>query len=143
MQTDTTTRAGFRVKKAITLPVLKLTPGEERYLQFIGAMHIGKDTGQSMNGKKMDPATVADVIDLQTGEAGVLICATVLQKEIRDAYPDDSYVGRGFAITVTKVPEKKYNLYSILEIEPDEAQIAVEPTTEAEAEAAPAAKRRR
>lgn len=118
----TKTVGGFRVKKNVTLPVHKLKPGEERYFQFVNAMHVGKDTGQIMNGKKMEPATIADVIDLQTGELGVLICATVLYKEITEQYPDDDYVGKAFAITMTKVPEKKYNLYSILEIEPDEAQ---------------------
>jgi hypothetical protein len=113
---------GFKVKKSVTLPVIKLATGVERYLMFTGPMHQSKDTGQVMNGKKMDPATVAEVMDLQTGEVGVLICATVLQTEISEGYPDAGYVGRAFAITMTKVPEKKYNLYSILEIEKDEAQ---------------------
>lgn len=116
-------RGGFKVKKNVTLPVIKLKPGEEAYLQFTGPMHVGKDTGQVMNGRKMDPATIAEVMDLSTGELGVLICATVLQKELNDGYPDDSYIGKAFAITVTKVPEKKYNLYSIIEIEVDEAQV--------------------
>lgn len=118
---------GFKVKKNVTLPVHKLKPGEERYFLFTSPMHIGKDTGQVMNGKKMEPATIADVIDLQTGELGVLICATVMHKEISEQYPGDSYIGKAFAITMTKVPEKKYNLYSILEIEKDEAQQEADP----------------
>jgi hypothetical protein len=125
---------GFRVKRAVTLPVLKLTPGEERYLQFITAMKIGKPVATVVGGKQMEPATIAEVVDLQTGEQGILICATVLQKELHENYPNDDYVGRAFAITVTKVPEKKYNLYSILEIEPDEAQVKAQPETGAAAE---------
>jgi hypothetical protein len=128
-QNQIKTRGGFKVKKALTLPVLKLKPGEEVYVQFTDHMHISKDTGQSMNGKKMEPATIANVIDLTTGEMHVLICATVMNKEIHENYPDGSYVGKSFAITLIRVPEKKYNLYTILEIEADEAQV------EAEAEA--------
>lgn len=127
MQAQNKTRGGFKVKKALTLPVLKLKPGEEVYVQFAGHMHVSKDTGQQMNGKKMEPATVANVIDLTTGEMHVLICATVLNKEIHENYPDGSYVGKSFAITLIRVPEKKYNLYSIIEIEADEAQIDAEP----------------
>lgn len=130
-QNQTKTRGGFKVKKALTLPVLKLKPGEEVYIQFAGHMHVSKDTGQTMNGKKMEPATVANVIDLTTGEMHVLICATVLNKEINENYPDDSYVGKAFAITLIRVPEKKYNLYSIIEIEADEAQVDAEPEAEA------------
>lgn len=114
---------GFKVKGAVTLPVIKLAAGVQRFVHFDGPMHIGKDTGQVMNGKKMEPATVANVTDLETGEQGVLICATVLAGELRNAYPDDSYVGKGFAVTLIKVPEKKYNMYEILEIEPDEARV--------------------
>lgn len=130
MQATTKTRGNFKVKKALTLPVLKLKPGEEVYVQFTTPMYVGKDTGQVMNGKKMDPATIAKVIDLTTGEMHTLICATVLQKEINENYPGDEYVGKAFAITLTKVPEKKYNLYTILEIEADEAQVSAATETD-------------
>jgi hypothetical protein len=120
-------RGGFKIKKAVTLPVFKLTPGEEVYLRFLGAMHVGKKTSAAVGGKEMEPATIAEVGDLQTGEIGLLICATVLQQELRTNYPDDSYVGKSFAITMTKVPEKKYNLYSIAEIDEDEAQVEAAP----------------
>lgn len=111
---------GFKVKGAVTLPVLKLAASVQRFVYFDGPMHVGKDTGQVMNGKKMEPATVANVTDMETGEQGVLICATVMAGELRNAYPDDSYVGKGFALTLIKVPEKKYNMYEILEIDLDE-----------------------
>jgi hypothetical protein len=149
MQTKQRMAGNFKIKKSVTLPVHKLKPGEERYFQFVSIMHIGKDTGQVMNGKKMEPATIADVIDLETGEMGVLICATVLHKELIDQYPNDSYVGLAFAITVIKVPEKKYNLYSIQEIEADEAQqeagdeAGQEETTDAAPVKAPAKKGKR
>ena len=113
-------KGAFRVKKAVTLPIVKLAAGVARYVFFDGPMRIGKDTGQVMNGKKMEPATIADVTDLETGEQGQLICATVLAGNLRETYPDDSYVGKRFAITLIKVPEKKYNLYEILEIEEDD-----------------------
>ncbi len=120
MQRATKYAGNFKVKGAVTLPVIKLAAGVQRFVFFDGPMHIGKDTGQVMNGKKMEPATVANVTDLETGEQGVLICATVLAGELRGAYPDDSYIGKRFAIRLIKVPEKKYNMYEILEIEEDE-----------------------
>ena len=127
MEKKIRTVGGFKVKASVTLPIFKLAAGVQRFFTFDGPMHIGKDTGQVMNGKKMEPATIANVTDLETGEMGVVICATVMSKEIAENYPGETYVGKSFAVTLIRVPEKKYNLYEILEIEPDEAEVVAEP----------------
>jgi hypothetical protein len=111
----------FQKIRSVTLNVIKLVPGQPRYLAFLGAMHVGKQIDDAK-----EPATLARVVDLDTGEEGQIICPTVLQQEMRGAYEGDSYVGKAFEIVTTKVPEKRYNLVSISEIAiPDEMQAAV------------------
>lgn len=106
----------FQVVKNVTLSVFKLAAGVQRVFLFKTAMEVGKATAVKKGDKVMEPAVVATVIDLETGEEGTLICATVLRSEINAQYSGESYVGRAFAIKFYKVPEKTYNLYEIIEV---------------------------
>lgn len=102
----------FRKIRSVTLPVLKLAEGVERFFKFVTPMYVGKQIDD-----KKEPATLAQVIDLETGEEGLIIIGAVLRKELEEAYPNDAYRGKCFAIANNgKRGDKKYNSYSVSEI---------------------------
>jgi hypothetical protein len=51
----------FRKIRSVTLPVLKMTEGVERFFKFVSEMYLGKQIDD-----KKEPATLAQVIDLET-----------------------------------------------------------------------------
>ena len=117
----------FKKLRTVTLAVLKLPKNGVRYIAFVGPMHIGKTTAKAAGtdaegkAKPMDPATVAHAVDMETGEEGVVICPAVMVNELNSNYPGEGYVGKGFEVSVTRVPEKRYNLVSLSEVEVPEA----------------------
>lgn len=107
--------------RSVTLPVLKMASGVTRYLAILGPMHLGKPIDDDK-----EPATIAHAVDMETGEEGQLICSTVLANELSSNYPDHSYVRKGFELTSTKVPDKKYNIISLCEVGiPEELEAAI------------------
>lgn len=107
----------FKTKKFVTLPHIKLAPGKDYYLRFDTAMHLGKAIE-----KDREPATLAQVTDMETGEVGEIICSQLLRENLNEAYPKDAYVGLVFHIRLTKVPDKKYNLVHIAEVEVEDEE---------------------
>lgn len=105
------TASKFQRVRAVTQSVLKLPTGQSRYLYLIDPMTVGKKIDD-----KKEPATLCHAVDMETGEEGVIICPMVLQKELNENYPGESYVGKGFEISKTRDPEKKYNHVSISEV---------------------------
>lgn len=117
--------ATFQKLKQVTLPVLKLAKGQPRYLYFKGPMHLGKKIDD-----QKDAATVAHCIDMETGEEGMVICPAVMVKELNEAYGGEAYVGKGFEVVLTRVPDKRYNIVSIAEVAiPDEFAAKLAPPT--------------
>jgi hypothetical protein len=106
---------GFKVKKNVTVALFKLVPGEDNFFHVQGSMHIGEKIGDR------EPATLMHVINMQTGEEGQIICPTILQKELAKQYENDTYVGKRFWLRITRVPEKKYNMVEISELEDEDA----------------------
>jgi hypothetical protein len=105
------------MKKHVTKQLFKLKPGVEYYFQFKGPMHVGKKIDDAK-----EPAILADVVDLSTGEFGQIICAKLVRDALNDAYANDTYVGKSFAVELMRVPEKRYNmLKTFIEIEAEEA----------------------
>lgn len=104
----------FKKIKSVTLPVLKLTEAQPRYVKIMQAMYEGR----KMDDKK-EPATLAECVDLETGENGLIIFATVLRTELNAAYPDGSYVGKCFEFVNEgkKKADQKYNNYRVTQIE--------------------------
>lgn len=101
-----------KVLKNVTLPVLKLkADGQPRYFHIKGPMHLGKKVDD-----QKEPATLAQAIDCETGELGVIVCPTVMQKELNESYPGNGYVGKFFELVLTRVPEKSYNIVTLTEI---------------------------
>ena len=101
-----------KVIKNVTLPVLKLTAdGLPRYFHIKGPMHLGKKIDD-----QKEAATICTAVDCETGEFGQIVCPTVMQKELRENYQGESYVGKFFEVVLTRVPEKKYNIVTLTEI---------------------------
>lgn len=106
-------------KKLLTRPILKFIKDEPRYVKFEGKIYLGKEMKQKAgDDKKKEPAHLADVIDLTTGELAQIIINAVPMSVLKENYPDDSYVGKCFAITRQSRKEgKAYDPFLVEEIE--------------------------
>lgn len=125
----------FKRKKLLTRPTLKFSEGVPRYVKFESAMFKGKDTKEKKSdGTPKEPATVANVINLEDGSECQIIISAVVKSVLNEEYPNDAYKDKCFEITKQgKQPGKQYNGFNIVEIEdPRSDAVAVE--------AAPAAK---
>ena len=135
----------FKVKRNITLPLVKPQIDQPVYVKITDPMKIGKQVGD------MDAAMICNCIDLQTGEAAQIILPSVLQGIFHDDFGAplygakekgepttmlepphddqiaDAYVGLGFMITKhTKASGKKYNPYSVAELDLSVAELNLE-----------------
>lgn len=115
----------YKVKRIVTLPLLKLREGMTVAVRFEGAAFTGKviTRGPEAN-KTKEPPIMANVTNLETGELMQIMLGTVLRGILDDDYPEQKYVGLCFVIVVG---EKKrgsdgatsYNTYTVTEIEPE------------------------
>jgi hypothetical protein len=129
-------------KKLLTRPVIKWVVDKTRYFKIENAMHIGKDIKPKRNAdpdeKKKEPATICNVVDLETGALAQLIVNAVLKSVLTEEYPQDTYVGKCFAVTKqSRQPGKQYDPFNIEEIEDPNA------TTESAATTTTSAAKRR
>lgn len=107
-----------RVKKILTLPLLKLKIGEPVYIKFTAPLFVGKLIEDSQT---KEPPTMANVINLPTGELVQIMLGSVLQGILKDDYPGDGFVGKSFMVTLAEKKRGKgagtYNTYSVAELE--------------------------
>lgn len=110
--------AGLTPVRNVTVPTLKFPDGSRIAVKIISKIEKGKEMKEGRGGKpKMEPADVAQVMRLSTGEVVQLIFGTVLKSEIEDAYPEHSYVGKCFVIEKhAKAVGKTYATYSVTEV---------------------------
>lgn len=115
----------FKTKKNLTKSLIKFVEGVTVYVKIQGAMFIGKEMkGRASNTEaKKEPATLCDVVNLETGEEQQIILHAVVKSVFADEYPNDSYIGKGFSLTkMGKEPGKTYNKFKVEEIElPEDA----------------------
>lgn len=109
-------------KKLLTRPVFKLATGVSLYVFIEKAMYVGKDLDAKKpvdpSKPKKEPATILEVINLASGELGVLLVPAVVKGVFHDEYKNDTYVGKCFGITKqTRAPGKQYDPYNVEEIE--------------------------
>lgn len=107
----------FKIKGHVVLPLLKWTDNVSKYLKITGPIHVGKEIQEKGATKKKEPAHLMEVIDLETGEAGEVIVATVLRGILTENFPDETYIGRGFRIMQRKIPGKDYNGFDVDELD--------------------------
>ena len=105
------------IKRRVTLPLWKWQENTTKFLRFDGEIHKGKEIKGTKDGVKMEPADLANVTDLASKQMCQMICGTLLNGNLTEAYPEHGYVGKCFAITQRKVTGKRYKEYEISEIE--------------------------
>jgi hypothetical protein len=133
-----TKETGFvpKIKKSLTLPLIKPKLDEPVYIKFVEPVKIGKQIGDK------DAAIIANVINLETGELAQYLVPAVFQGILHDEYGAprygtpkkgdpvevlekplagqtvDAYVGCGFAVTKhPKQSGKEYHPHTIQELE--------------------------
>jgi hypothetical protein len=108
----------FKRIRSVTTSVLKLSPGQPRFLFIASPMFRGREiASQNMKAPIMVHAT-----DLETGEEGVVILSTAMHRELSESYGAAGYVGKCFELCITRAADKaagiKYNHVSIAEVAP-------------------------
>ena len=100
----------FRKLKSVTRNLFKLSNNKEYYFKIQEPIFLGKKIGDK------DPAHLANVIDLETGEEGQIILGAVLVGILNENYPDDAYVSRCFEIVKFRDAASAYNTYNVSEV---------------------------
>jgi hypothetical protein len=117
----------FKVKKQVTRTVLRQEDFVPYAVTFQSIAVQGEVMEAGRGGKpKMEPARVADILNLETGELQIIIMNTVLEGELAREYGDD-YAGRSFTFRRSPGPDRKdgrgYKVYEIAEIEIDGGEV--------------------
>lgn len=123
----------YKRVKNLTLDILKFVENETRHVKITGAIHLGKEQKSSKGDedKKREPAQLASCINLDDGAECQIIVSAVVKSTLEDEYPNETYVGKCFAITKkNRVAGKQYFPYSVEEIEDPNAEAATEPAKE-------------
>lgn len=107
-----------KVKRNITLPLLKLSIGEPAYIQITSAMFVSKQIEDATGKNAMEPATLVNCINLESDEECQIIVPAVLQSILKEQFAEDSYVGKGFQlIKHPKQSGKRYHNFSVAELD--------------------------
>lgn len=107
-----------KVKRNITLPLIKPQLDVPVYVKVTGAIFEGKKIEGTGDKAKMEPAHLFNCINLETGEEAQMIAPAVLMGIFKDEYSNDAYVGCGFSITKhPKASGKRYHAFSVAELE--------------------------
>jgi hypothetical protein len=109
-------------KKLLTKPIMKMELDQTRYIKITEPMYVGKPMPVKEGEKQKEPATLINVINLETGEPAQIVANKVLKSVLTEEYPEAGYVNKCFAVTKqAKQPGRDYNRFLIEEIE-DPAQ---------------------
>ena len=70
------------------------------------------------DGTNEEPPMLAHVINMETGEHGQIMVAKIIETELTEQYPNNTYIGKAFGIEKgERKPGKRYDPYIIEEIE--------------------------
>lgn len=106
--------ANFKKIRSVTQSVLKLENGQARYVFVLAPMHMGEKIDSDK-----DEAILLPVVDMETGEEGIVIAPSILQNELVKSYGATGYVAKAFEIVKSRPDMKvKYNHVSICEVAP-------------------------
>lgn len=102
------------IKRRVTTPLFKMRVGLPVAFIFLTAITEGKKIEKS----KYDGVPhLAHVFNVQDNTVYQFIVNTVVHKEIEAAYPDQSYVGKGFLIELHNAEGKSYKICDLQEFE--------------------------
>lgn len=112
-----------KLKRVVTMPSLVIkTVGEAHTLLFMTS--IRKSTVVIKGKEDEKPANIANVRDMTNGREFIFLVPTVVQKNLEQEYPDDSFVGKMFYIQhLGKRKEgQRYVDFGIAEVESEAAE---------------------
>lgn len=121
--------AKFNVKRLVNVPTLKHESGETVCFRIDQPLYESESIqeqevivdGVKRMVTKINTVTVARVMELSSGQPHEYVCNAITADNLRSAYPDDSYVGKYFAVRKGNVVAgKRYKEVDIVEIEPAE-----------------------
>lgn len=108
------------IKKHVTMPTLKLVPDVPAYVKITDKIFEGKSQPAKDGETAKKPPMIFNVINLETGEVCQMVAGKVVESEITENYPKDSYVNKCFMIIKGKKKgsgDRGYFTYEIAEIE--------------------------
>lgn len=105
----------FTVARQVVIPQLKQKTGETVYITVNEPIHDGDEIKDATG--KVGKARLCEVTNLQDGKLYVYLTNAILESALTKGYPDDSYVGKSFAIAKGEVVEgKRYKALQVVEI---------------------------
>ena len=109
----------FTRTRSVTLPTLRIEEETPVYVKVTGPMTVSQvQQKPDGDGKVKEPATVMPVVNIDSGEVAQIIVGAALKGILNETYPKESYVDLSFEICKHgKAPGKRYNTYSVFEIE--------------------------
>jgi hypothetical protein len=114
-------RPKFKRVRQVTVGTLKLVNDQELFLKILTPMTTSAQVRKNADGTLEKPATVVRALDLSTGEDVQVVVPTVLQSNLNTHFPNDSYVGKAFSITMhAQATGKRYRTVDVWEIEPEQ-----------------------
>jgi len=114
------TKLKFTIKRAVTLPIMKIFANTPVYLRLDAPMFEGKLLPDDIKQGKTEGAHIVNCTNLETGEQVQIVVPKVLEAVLNETYLDDSYVGLSFEVTKQKmITGKKYHNFTVKEIEVD------------------------
>lgn len=119
----------YKIAKRVNVPILKHEDGETLAVRIDAPImeeptarevkYKDPTTGEMRVGLEEGTINVVRVTELYSKEPFQLVLNTMSAGDLRNAYPDHSYVGRLFAIQKAGlVPGKRYKQVNVVEIEP-------------------------
>jgi hypothetical protein len=120
----------FAVVGNVTLPVLKVADnGDPTYIHVEKAIVQAKEDPEQKRKTGMEAPELMEVTNLLTGESAQIVVNKVLSTELKEKYPEHSYVHKCFAIRKFKpAGQKKYATFEIVEIAPKQKAANAEVT---------------
>jgi hypothetical protein len=116
------TAPAYKVKRAITVPLVKLNPGEPLAVRFLGEpqRRVQLDQKPDKDGNLKEEAHVIRGVNLDTGELVDVIASTVLISQLEREYGNIEDKLKDVALLIEnkgKRTGKAYNDISIYELE--------------------------
>lgn len=106
-----------KVIKRVTLPQMSMKKSGVYYVKFDTKIEHKAKIEKDEKGNPVEKQiSVAQVTNLENGEMGQLVVGTILEGNLVEAYPNDSYVGKGFRVEKSDVDGKRYKGYLIDEV---------------------------
>lgn len=104
-------------KRSVVLPTLSFKTRQVAFVKVLGEMVRGDRIEGEKDNK--EPAMLAHVVDMQTGEEYNLICPTLLVSAWEKM--EGGYVGKAFEVRVSAqpLPGKRYKAVTVYEVEPE------------------------